>query len=83
MIRFDLAGVRKHTDRVFLTTEHRSHKEPTTLFHRNDYHTVLKMTKEVFNTYFKFNPSTYIYDNLTGITWQELGGIADMNVFRV
>ena len=83
MVRFNVAGKQKPYDKVFLTSRHRSYKKVDTIFHRNDYHTEIKMDKEVFKTNFKFNKSTWIYDNLTKITWKELEEIADIYVYVV
>ena len=64
-------------------SKQRSYKESNTIYHNNDYHTTLKMSKEVFKTNFKFNKSTWIYDNLTNITWEELKKMADIQVEKV
>ena len=83
MVRFDLAGRRKDHEKVFLMSDHRSYQEPTTLFHRNDYHTVVKMTKAVFKTNFKYEASSGIYRNLTDITWEKLREVATIETFKV
>ena len=82
-IRFELAGKRRKSEQVFLMSDHRKHKINKTIFHRNDYHTVVIIPHDVFKENFSFNRSTYIYDNLTGITWHELEKVADIEVIKL
>jgi len=72
IVRFELAGKRKNNEEVFLMPMHRKYKIERTIWHKNDYHTVLEIPKEVYKKNFKYNPSTGLYENLTGITWKEM-----------
>ena len=82
MKRFEFAGnqLKRNNERVFMTSENRIYKVPRTIFHRNDYHTILRISDNEFKKHFKYNISTGIYDNLKGITWGEIVKIAEVSV---
>jgi hypothetical protein len=70
-IRFEIAGKpRGENERVFLTSKNRVRKQNNVIYHRNDYHTTITMTKEYFNNNFNFNFSTWIYE--TDLKWKDL-----------
>jgi len=75
-IRFDLAGLRKANDKVFLTCDYRTYGALGTIFHRNDFHTTVKIDNETFHKHFKYESFTGIYRNITRITWDEMKKIA-------
>lgn len=82
MKRFEFAGnrVKRENECVFMTSENRIYKVHRTIFHRNDYHTILCISDSEFKKHFKYNISTGIYDNLTSITWSEISKIAEVSV---
>ena len=81
--RFELAGYRPDNDKVFLLSHHRKYADSTTIFHRNDYHTIVRMSKDVLKKNFKYERSTGIYRNLTGITWGMLKKVADVETIDI
>ena len=82
-VQFELAGKRSGVGTVFLTSDHRVYKPQTTVFHRNDYHTIVKMSMDVFKTNFKYDRLSGIYTNLTNITWDALDKIAFICSFKL
>lgn len=78
MKRFELAGKRKDNEPVFLMSLHRTYKANQTIFHHNNYHTVVHIPNNVFKEHFKYNHSSGIYVNLTGMVWAELRRVADI-----
>ena len=65
------AGKHKNTDTVFLMSIHRNNYKYGPV-HHNFYSTILEIPKELFQANFKFNQKTWVYDNLTNITYGEL-----------
>jgi hypothetical protein len=83
MVQFEVAGKRNDDDIIFLTYSHRVYKTQSTVFHRNDYHTVLRMNDVVFKKNFRYNRLSGVYKNLTNITWGEIKKIADVNIYQL
>ena len=81
MKRFELAGKRKANEQVFLMSEHRCYNQNRPIFHKNDYHTIVKIPDNIFKTHFRYKHSNGIYENLTKITWKELDKVANIEVY--
>ena len=74
--RFELAGTIKTKEKCFLTTKNRYYNKNHTIFHRNDWHTVIEIPIEVFKKYFTYERFSGIYQ--TFLTYElliEVGGI--------
>jgi len=82
-VQFELAGKRDAGSVVFLTSNHRVYKAQSTIFHRNDYHTIVKMSVDVFKANFKYDRLSGIYRNLANITWNALGKITFVCSFKI
>jgi hypothetical protein len=73
---FLLAGDRtrlsSQNDTVFLQSSHRVKKDPklVTLYHRNDYSTVLRFPNKFFKENFHFERASSIYH--TKLTWKDI-----------
>ena len=74
--RFELAGKLKVKEKCFLTTKDRYYNKNHTIFHRNDWHSVVEIPIEVFRKYFTYERFSGIYQ--TSLTYElliEVGGI--------
>jgi len=70
MKHFLLAGTYQDSDRVYLTASHRQAAKGGTVFHRNDYSTLLDIPNEFYKEHFAFNRSTFIYE--TTLRWKDV-----------
>lgn len=59
-IKFEYAGIRHENEFVFLTSKHR--KITKTIFHRNRYHSEIRIPAEFLKEHFKFNRFTGAYE---------------------
>lgn len=82
---FDIAGCRKESDVVFITCRHRRrvYSSTITIYHRNDYHTVVRIKRSIMTVNFLYEADTGIYRNIHNITWDELRKIADVELYKV
>lgn len=64
-VYFHVAGKVKDRENLFLTTEsrHNSLHDAMRVFHRNDYHTVLRIEYPAFKEHFAFDRHAGIYRN--------------------
>lgn len=79
----DYAGSYHNPEYVFLTSGCRSYKLRHTIFHRNDYHSVIRIPVDVFRANFRYEAHSGVYRNLNKITWEELKKIASVETFRL
>lgn len=69
-ILFEKAGKPKKTRTIFLTSENRRYKEGASIFHRNDFHTHLRMPIDFYKNHFSFERWTGIYR--THLSWNDV-----------
>lgn len=69
-VRFEFAGKVNLQETPFLTSKNRRKKEGMTIFHRNEYHTVLLIPLDAFRAVFSYERFTGIYR--TSATYHEL-----------
>lgn len=69
-VRFEFAGSVNLQETPFLTSRDRRKKAGMTIFHRNDYHTVLLIPLGVFRAVFSYDRWSGIYR--TSATYREL-----------
>jgi len=82
-IQFEIAGKRKDNEIVFLMSNQRVYKQRATIFHRNDFHTIIKIDNKIFKKLFKYERFSGIYKNMTGIKWEEFKKIADIKTIKL
>ena len=70
-VRFEIAGRIDNLDAApFLTSRNRRKKSGMTIFHRNEYTTIIMIPDWTLKKYFKYNRYSGVY--FTNLTWREL-----------
>jgi hypothetical protein len=71
-VNFLQAGRRSEDDVIHLYSSQRGAFKNDTIFHNNDYSTVLRIPRWVMRENFKYEAKSGCYVNLTGITYKNL-----------
>jgi hypothetical protein len=81
MITFEKAGKFDYSlEPVFLMSSQRKYKKET-IFHRNDFHTIIKIPKDVFKKYFKYEAFSGIYR--TTLKQYQLYNLTDIKIYNL
>ena len=80
-VRFELAGKINNYEKVFLMSNNRKYNKNSGIFHRNRFHTIVEIPKNIFERFFMFDRSSNIYR--TELTWGELKKIASIETFEL
>lgn len=67
---FEKAGKLNDKEDVFLMSRQRKYKHDQTIFHNNDYHTLVTIPLLFFKQHFKYDHKTRTYKN--NLKWSEL-----------
>ena len=70
-VYFACAGKFKDGEKVWLSSKQRKYSPKWSIFHRNEYETVIEMPHDIYNELFNYD-QTYGSYTANGMTWGEL-----------